>query len=1111
MLKYVGKCYEQLKKGKYIVKVSDDVYLCPYCPQKKKRYGYIHLIQHASGVGKSSSTKRRPIEKANHLALAKYLAEDLVPVVSSSKPVAQEDPLSGCDHDENRKYVVNTPDGNYRCPYCPEMEKSHYRYVDLVQHAYGVGNSSSAKRTAIEKANHLALAKYLEKDSVPVVSSSKPATQKDPHSGHDHDDNIVWPWTGIVVNIPTQRLENGRSVGRSGFTLKDELIRRGFNLIRVNSLWNYHGHSGVAVVEFHKDWPGLQHALSFEEAYKADHHGKKDWGANSDVKYGLYAWVARADDYKSNSIIGKYLRKTNDLKTIPKHMEDEARKQDRLVSYLTNITGTKNKIDLYTPMQRRPSFKVSLTADVSSEDGSDIKESEMGKYVNKSYEKLKNGKYIVKASDETYVCPYCPEMKKPYNRYMDLFQHASAVGNSSSEKRTPIVKANHLALAKYLEKDLVPSVSSLKPVAPVDPRSGYDYDKNGKYVVKVRDETYTCPCCPEMKKPNYRYLDLIQHASAVGNSTSEKRTPIEKANHLALAKYLEKGLVPSVSSSKPAAQEDPLSGCDDDEKIVWPWTGIVVNIPTWKSEDGRAVGESGSKLRDELISRGFNPIRVRALWNHCGHSGTAVVEFRKDWSGLHNALSFENSYEANHHGKKDWGARNDVKYGFYAWVARANDYKSSSIIGEHLRKTSDLKTISGLIEEEERKHDRLVSYLTNIVETKNKHVEEMETMCTVTSKSLKVLMEEKDNLNEEIKKIQLSARLHLEKVFNEHKKRKSQLESHRKDLDLREVELGKREALVESERQRLAENVVQNSALQLAALERKRADENLTKLAEDHKRQKEELHNRIIQLEQQLDKKQALELEIEQLRGSLNAVRKMGDEDDVVLIIIEASLKELKEKERELEDLEALNQTLIVSERKSNNDLQEARKELISGLKELSSHGNIGVKRMGELDSKPFLEAMKRRYNEELAEERTSEMCSLWEEYLKDPDWHPFKRIKLEGDEYQEVIDDEDERLRDLKDEMGDEVYKSVASVINEINEYNPSGRYVTSELWNYGEGRRASLQEGMLTYFPGANFPTACRKAVSLKNRRPHLWNIEFVLQWCFMLCIVILNNADV
>ncbi|MBA0569041.1 hypothetical protein Golob_006501 [Gossypium lobatum] len=600
----------------------------------------------------------------------------------------------------------------------------------------------------------------------------------------------------------------------------------------------------------------------------------------------------------------------------------------------------------------------------------------------------------------------------------------------------------------------------------------YEKLKNGKYTVMVSDETYTCPYCPKSNKQKYRYKDLLQHASGVGNSSSAKRKPRVKANHLALVRYLETDLVPVVSSSKPVVEEDPPSGCDHDEKIVWPCTGIVVNIPTRRSADGRSVGESGSKLRDELIRRGFNPVRVHPLWNFRGHSGTAVVEFRKGWPGLHNALSFEKAYEADHHGKKDWGANDDVKHGLYAWVARADDYNASGIIGDHLRKIGDLKTISELMEEEARKQDRLVSNLTNIIETKTKHIKELEAICSETSKSLEVLMEEKENLlqayNEEIKKIQLSAREHFQKISSDHEKLKSQLETHKKELELRGVELEKREALNETERKKLAEeleqNAVQNSSLQMAALEQKRADENVMKLAEDQKRQKEELHNRIIQLEKQLDQKQALELEIEQLRGSLNVIRHMGDEDDKeVLQKIEASLKDLREKEGELEDLEALNQTLIVSERKSNDELQDARKELINGLKEISRRANIGVKRMGELDGKPFLEAMKRRYNGELAEERASEMCSLWEEYLKDPDWHPFKRIKLEGgEEYQEVIDDEDEKLRDLKAEMGNEAYKSVTLAIKEINEYNPSGRYVISELWNYREGRKASLKEGV-------------------------------------------------
>ncbi|GAV68952.1 XH domain-containing protein, partial [Cephalotus follicularis] len=156
-------------------------------------------------------------------------------------------------------------------------------------------------------------------------------------------------------------------------------------------------------------------------------------------------------------------------------------------------------------------------------------------------------------------------------------------------------------------------------------------------------------------------------------------------------------------------------------------------------------------------------------------------------------------------------------------------------------------------------------------------------------------------------------------------------------------------------------------------------------------RQKEELQNRIIKLEMQLDAKEALELEIEQMRGTLNVMKHMGDDgDSEVLIKVEKVLEHMREKEEELEDLEALNQTLVVRERKSNDELVDACKELINVRVSSSSHprDHIRVKRMGELGSRQFHAAMKRKYNEEEAEERASNMCSLWEEYLKDPDWH---------------------------------------------------------------------------------------------------------------------------
>ncbi|XP_010472877.1 PREDICTED: factor of DNA methylation 1-like [Camelina sativa] len=105
--------------------------------------------------------------------------------------------------------------------------------------------------------------------------------------------------------------------------------------------------------------------------------------------------------------------------------------------------------------------------------------------------------------------------------------------------------------------------------------------------------------------------------------------------------------------------------------------------------------------------------------------------------------------------------------------------------------------------------------------------------------------------------------------------------------------------------------------------------------------------------------------------------------------------KKLEEERYEVEGLNDTIWTLFLKERQSNHEIHEARRELISGLRDLSDkRSTIRVKRMGELDEKAFVKACRGRFTDEKAEVKQYCLCSTWQEYINDPAWHPFKRRK---------------------------------------------------------------------------------------------------------------------
>ncbi|XP_058099268.1 factor of DNA methylation 5-like [Magnolia sinica] len=581
--------------------------------------------------------------------------------------------------------------------------------------------------------------------------------------------------------------------------------------------------------------------------------------------------------------------------------------------------------------------------------------------------------------------------------------------------------------------------------------------KTRKHKVKLSDSIFRCPFCKGKKKQDFIYKDLLQHATGVGLSNRKGKV---KANHRALMRFLKTDVPDAAGPSKRTVEKECPTRPDQDDPFVWPWMGIIYNLPI-ELEAEEHVGTCASTLK--MLFSKYNPVEIHAFWDDQCRSGNAIVEFQKDWSGFKDAMAFEKSFEVNHFGKRDWNKQKHCGSNVYGWVAQADDYNSMGPIGEHLRANGALKTVSDLSKEEMRKNEKHLTNLATEIDIKNKYLKEMECRYNETSLSLSKVVEEKNKLllayTEEMREMQRIARDRSSRIFEENKRLKSELESQGKELERRRKELEMREAQNDNEKRELDDerkkNEMKNSSLQMANLEKAKADEKVLKLLEDQKTEKEALLNRILRLEKELDAKHQLELDIQQLKGKVQVLKHMGSDSS-----LEEMTEKLKEKEGEMEAMEDMNQTLIVRERSSNDELQDARKVLIKELNEMcGGRSLVGIKRMGEINLKPFRVACMQRFSAKEAEEKSAELCSFWQDQISDPAWHPYRIVRGES---REEIDDEDEKLKQLKDELGDGVYEAVTTALLEMNEYNPSGRYVVQEIWNFKAEKKAEMKEVM-------------------------------------------------
>ncbi|KAF6146650.1 hypothetical protein GIB67_008936, partial [Kingdonia uniflora] len=113
-------------------------------------------------------------------------------------------------------------------------------------------------------------------------------------------------------------------------------------------------------------------------------------------------------------------------------------------------------------------------------------------------------------------------------------------------------------------------------------------------------------------------------------------------------------------------------------------------------------------------------------------------------------------------------------------------------------------------------------------------------------------------------------------------------------------------------------------------MEQRKADDNVLRLVEEQKREKEAAMNKILTLAKELDAKQKLELEITELKGKMKVMNHIeGKDDNGVQHKMKEMQEELEEKDEEMGDMESMNTTLTGKERQMNDELQKAHKALI--------------------------------------------------------------------------------------------------------------------------------------------------------------------------------------
>ncbi|CAO2174603.1 unnamed protein product [Urochloa humidicola] len=493
------------------------------------------------------------------------------------------------------------------------------------------------------------------------------------------------------------------------------------------------------------------------------------------------------------------------------------------------------------------------------------------------------------------------------------------------------------------------------------------------------------------------------------------------------------------------------------ELLVWPWTGILATTAAGEDADAATTlavhahrlfaGVATTALQEEPTNHQHRNRQQHFL----------LLHFGKSWAGLRDAMSLAAHFAGAE--RSEWRRRGEGAAAagvVFGWAAGEEDLlHGGGAVERFLRESGAAARRVADVEKDEASGAATLAAVAGEYERREGFLDAKN---QVLVRAVKRMEEEISWLHGELKELKAVADNIMPEMYHgadeENEKLRAELDAINGEIEMsvdRIQEL--KECRTDLHCSKVEKLVIEVNSPDMADM-KPEATDHAQMLHDKHKEEMEAINAKVTQLEKQLAQKEAQESAVCLLNTKLQAGENSRMEEYEQLSKLMIISKECLEKK--CERFQDAYVELTRRDHLNRDELQKTRQEVIKCVESMmiGDCTVIGIKRMGQLDEKPFHYACKRKYRDDNPEGKAAGLVSSWQEELKNKSWNPFTTILVDGEE-KDVVNEEDPKLRQLWTEYGDNVCNAVKVALRELNEYSPQGRHAVNELWNFRGGRQ--------------------------------------------------------